>query len=64
MIEIYENFASKYLKLDIESVILSSTFPWNFHDQTSDVPPADSDKLGSILEIIPAYTLAKAYQWI
>jgi hypothetical protein len=49
MIEIYENFASKYLKLDIANVILSSTFPWQFHDQTSDVPTPDSNDFGSIL---------------
>ena len=36
MVEIYENFASKYLRLDIENVIFNSTFPWEYHDCTSE----------------------------
>jgi hypothetical protein len=50
MIEIYENFASKYLKLDIADVILSPTFPWNFHDQTSEKPIVGDTDFTSIVD--------------
>jgi hypothetical protein len=36
MIEIYENFTSKYLKSDIQDVIFSTTFPWEYHNYTSE----------------------------
>lgn len=50
MINVYENFASKYLKLDIQNTIFNSSFPWEYHEYTSETGSTEEREYISVID--------------